>query len=176
MTMNRNLRRWLGIGAAGLAVAGAGGAVAVASTAGGDPAPVTQEAPAGPAVLERMDPPSAGAEAGATGTDREGPGRPPATADRDEGHDRDDGSDQGDDHGEPDDSDAAPSGPAAVSVERASAIALAQAPGGTVHDVEREVEYGIDAYSVSIEAPDGRALEVGVDVQTGEVVYVGEDD
>lgn len=43
-------------------------------------------------------------------------------------------------------------------------------------DVEREAEYGVDAYEISVEAPDGRALEVSVDDQTGKVVHIGEDE
>ncbi|MGI9539046.1 MAG: PepSY domain-containing protein, partial [Miltoncostaeaceae bacterium] len=67
-------------------------------------------------------------------------------------------------------------GPARISSAAASATALAEVPGGIVTDLEREVEYGVDAYEVSVEAPDGRALEVSVDVQTGAVVHIGEDE
>jgi hypothetical protein len=62
-----------------------------------------------------------------------------------------------------------------LSADDAAGIALARY-GGTVHEVERELEHGRLEWKVEIVAADGTEYDVRVDAQTGAVTRADQDD
>ncbi len=70
--------------------------------------------------------------------------------------------------------------PAALSIDQAREIALAQARGGTIAEEELEREGDASIYSFDIRLADGRLVEVEIDALTGAVLgddeESGEDD
>ncbi|MDG4832090.1 PepSY domain-containing protein [Solwaraspora sp. WMMD1047] len=63
----------------------------------------------------------------------------------------------------------APAGTAGIGHDRAVEIALAEAGGGRVDEIERETEHGRQVWSVEIVNGDTE-VEVDVDAETGEIV------
>jgi uncharacterized membrane protein YkoI len=69
----------------------------------------------------------------------------------------------------------APDDDTEVSADDAAGIAQARY-GGTVHEVEREREHGRLEWKVEVTADDGKAYDVRVDAQSGEITRVDQDD
>jgi uncharacterized membrane protein YkoI len=61
-----------------------------------------------------------------------------------------------------------------LSAEDASRIVVERV-GGTVHEVEREVEYGRVEWKVEVTARDGNTYDIRVDAETGAVTRVDQD-
>ena len=62
-----------------------------------------------------------------------------------------------------------------ISADQAVQIALAQVAGKVV-ETEREMEGGVDMYGIEIETDAGVVKEVEIDVNTGEVLNIEDDD
>jgi peptidase YpeB-like protein len=67
------------------------------------------------------------------------------------------------------------SAPAQLSADDAARIAQARY-GGTVHEIEREVEHGRLEWKVELTATDGTSRDVRIDAVTGAVTRVDKDD
>ena len=67
------------------------------------------------------------------------------------------------------------SAPAQLSADDAARIAQARY-GGTVHEIEREVEHGRLEWKVELTAADGTSRDVRIDAVTGAITRVDQDD